>query len=150
MIVMFSAAIGTSLLLFASTTAIASEPVNAPVTKNIPITKVGTVQSLVVSSKGSQNACGVFTGVMKMPYGYVYMGLGENTIIIWRNFSNNERDVKAKSLGIIIGNAYLWESNTSYKFVRKVDLKKSDKELCVEFGVSTKAHKYILANPGSE
>ena len=55
-------------------------------------------------------------------------------IIIWRNFTPKEKAEYGKR-GLIPGVAYTECFDDKYKLVKKVDLSKSDKELCEEFGI---------------
>ena len=57
-----------------------------------------------------------------------------NQVIIWRNFSKKEIS-KYKKIDLRPGIAYL-KTGDGFKFIKKVDLNKSDLQLCKEFGVS--------------
>jgi len=59
---------------------------------------------------------------------------GPNRVFIWRTFAPEERDRAAKD-GLRTGVAYLKTDRGQYKVIRKVDLQKSDAQLCAEFGV---------------
>ena len=61
-------------------------------------------------------------------------GQGPNKVVIWRDFDKVSLS-KAKDLGVFAGVAYLKTEDNSYIYIRKVDLNKSDKDLCVEFGI---------------
>jgi len=58
----------------------------------------------------------------------------EPAIYIWRNFSEKEMEIANKN-ALKTGFAYLKVSTLKYRVVRIIDLKKSDKEICKEFGV---------------
>ena len=59
---------------------------------------------------------------------------GRNQIYIWRDFGVNEVS-GAKEQGIKQGVAYLYK-NGKFKFIKVVDLRKSDNDLCKEFDLN--------------
>jgi hypothetical protein len=63
-------------------------------------------------------------------------GNGPNKVYIWRDFSEQET-YEANKHGLRVGLAYLRTSDSTFKFIRKIELNNSDKELCAEFGIQT-------------
>ena len=63
-----------------------------------------------------------------------YSGGKPPEVRIIREFENEADEFKT-ILGLKIGIAYLYERPNKYKFIRKVDLNKTDQQLCSEFGV---------------
>lgn len=58
----------------------------------------------------------------------------EPAVYIWRSFSDKEVKI-ANEKGLKTGLAYLKYEAVKYRVIRIVDLKKSEKEICKEFGV---------------
>jgi hypothetical protein len=59
---------------------------------------------------------------------------GPNRIVIWRNFAPKQLNTVNK-LGLRTGIAFLKSDEGKYRFVRKVDLSRTDDELARDFGV---------------
>jgi hypothetical protein len=58
----------------------------------------------------------------------------EPVVYIWRDFAEEEV-ATAKKIGLKPGQAYIKDKDMKYRAIQKVDLSKSDKEICTEFGI---------------
>ena len=99
--------------------------------------KIGKINSVSIYTKDGGHAYGMlmfYTGNSGMAQS---SGGMPPEVIIWREFSAGSI-ANAKKLGVKPGIAYLNEGANKYKFIRKVDLNKTDEQLCAEFGVSSK------------
>jgi hypothetical protein len=105
-----------------------------------PPVEITTANSVTICSNGG---C-VISGEIMYPLSGFFGGQkrdpepgGPNRVIIWRDFSSDEA-ITASKLDLRSGVAYLRTDSGEYKVIRKIDLKKSDDELCAEFGITNK------------
>jgi len=94
--------------------------------------------SIVIHSHGKQIVIGQsFVGLVEdEENGRAYVGPKPTggVIDIWRNFTEKEK-IKYSKIGILPGLAYYHVGYDKLKFVKKIDLAKSDLELCREFKI---------------
>ena len=101
-----------------------------------PPVKIEKANSIYIGTKGSGQYYGALLFALgeNSPVSTFAGGRGPNKVFIWRDFGKNEMK-EANRLGLLSGKAYLLTNDGSYKFIRNVDLNKTDKELCAEFGI---------------
>jgi hypothetical protein len=102
-----------------------------------PPVEVGKANSIYIGAQGSGQYYGtlMFALGANSPVSTFAGGKGPINVFVWRDFGKNEIE-EAKRIGLLSGKAYLQTNEGSFKFIRNVDLNKSDKELCAEFGIS--------------
>ena len=99
-----------------------------------PPIKLEKVNSLRIWHNGFKSCHGQWKQAMVVREGHMdFFGPGSVLIDIFRDFVGYEKE--AKKSGLIIGVAYT-TINGKYRFVKKVDLSKSDAQICKEFNVS--------------
>ena len=98
-----------------------------------PPIKVTSANRMFVLSKGQEASYG-FPFLNLTPQGSLEFADNDRAIIIWRDFTPEQEESSLKN-GICTGVAYLWQHNGDYRFIKKVDLQKTDNELKVEFGI---------------
>ncbi len=101
-----------------------------------PVT-ISNANSLCIGSKGKGVIYGDLQFKMNGAGPMEAEGKGPNKVYIWRDFLKDELPM-AKKQGLHVGAAYLKTNNDKFKFIRDVDLTKSDKQLCAEFGIKIK------------
>ena len=103
-----------------------------------PTIKISFANSISIGSNGNRKVYGALQFVIddSSPLSKFAGGQGPNKVYVWRNFSNDELPF-ANKLNIKTGNAYLKISDNLFKFIRKIDMTKSDKEICLEFGITS-------------
>lgn len=102
-----------------------------------PPVKIDKANSIVIATKKGGHGYGTqmfYSGSNGIAS---HVGGMAPEVFIWREFSDSDLE-GAKKLGLRIGLAYLHEYPNKFTFIRKVDLNKTDKQLCEEFGVSSK------------
>ena len=99
-----------------------------------PPVKIEKANSVVIYVKGEGTGHGTQMFFMGGNGVAAYSGGKPPEVRIIREFEN-EADEAKTILGLKIGMAYLHVGLNKYKFIRKVDLGKTDQQLCAEFGV---------------
>lgn len=98
-----------------------------------PPIKVNSANRLYIWSNGKQASYG-FPFLYLTPQGTLEFGDNDRAIIIWRDFTPEQEENSLKN-GICTGIAYLWQHDGNYRFIKKVDLQKTDNQLKKEFGI---------------
>jgi len=103
-----------------------------------PAFRVDKANSVTIYSEGR----GIIRGELLISLSGAFGGpekppepAGPNRVVIWRNFTPQESAV-ADTLGLRPGMAFLRTDSGELKFIRKLDLNKTDDEICAEFGIT--------------
>lgn len=104
-----------------------------------PKVEISSAQLMLIWSKGEgsiYDSQTQYTGMYMTSNGIAFdkIGMfGDAIVFIWRDFSESELP-KVQALGLRTGVAYL-KTQSGFKVIRRVDLRKSDKQLRAEFGI---------------
>jgi hypothetical protein len=110
---------------------------------NWPPVKVEKANSLSIFNQGHQYAYGMQMFYQGASGVAQFFGGMTPSVYIWRDFSKGiympieEMTKLARNLGLRPGVAYLLVKDNRFKVIRKVDLNKTNEQLCAEFGVSS-------------
>lgn len=97
--------------------------------------KLAQVRSVSIGTKGGSTNYG--EAIFAMGHGVArYVEEVPNRLYVWRDFAPEEMK-NAKRLGVEVGVAYFRTSAGDFLPVRRIDMQKTDGEICRDFGVST-------------